>query len=1338
MKSSDLLCEIANPDNLMLAWRKVEGEMSRLDDWCDIMEFHAYKFNLKDNLDDLHQRLVEGRYEMQPIRPLPFPKGSDSKGKKRVRQFFHVAIEDQLVWIAYCNVIAQFVERIMPGWSFGNRTDIRVWYQNHGLGKERKLHVGNYRNTSGYIYKKWNYSWPRYRKLLSLTIKLMSKSKGGNSPTPDGPPFEEYELQLLKDNANAAEQHLDYLDNGYFDKIDNGDKLYWAGLDIEKFYPNVNRQLIKDNLLQIIFTTRQSEGFLALTNKLLDFKIDITGFKAEDLDAMELSHDGSYPIGIPTGLLVGGFLANLAMIAIDTEVRRLLYSNHKVAHFRYVDDHVVLAQDRDSLLVWITQYIDLLEKSGFKINKEKIEPREIADYFAKEDKNKDKPELKGLDPKYPTPLMTLTLQKVSQLADMNMEQLTKTEFDIVFSDLQELLILDIDEQEIKKETRLSFAVTMLTRILAHGDVDYEELGRTKQKLRKKLERRKLMSDDKISEIWKEWFYRDDLYDLTFLNDKKFPKEELDVIKAKASKANGIYKNAQENDERKFLYIFNLIEKTLEDVPERSRIWIRMVHFCYMHLPKHLGRVLNMLNYSAILEKLHQLDLLYIRMMLINKMASLMMRDVRSKSCGEGYMEARKILQKEVENYYQQNSVDYYYVQETILYLQHVLMLHNYLNEGKGILDNMQLYTGQWIDSDFWILYYLQFVKDEYPEDKEHYINAFLPLINKQSPYYAPLFLKCMSSKVFQESELADAAMDEEIVKYIKRHHLELDVYRSIRTEYRETIAGLIGMEEAEKAPDGYMTLSEWITELSLLNRDGDHALAFSHHLEYIALKVVRAAVESVDKLQNNILDLKALASIHLFNVCIKKECIENITKVAYWEKDNDIIRIFENKSVPSGRHPLDPFFLHNEYKDVYDFGVIMLQMLVLEHLPSDYLLDPEYGYKWERVVNQLMRSGFISFYTYMILMACLSNRSRETIQIKHNQENARNDESLDPPVIFSLKQLQNHLDLDIKLFEKNMNTVPGGGTRTLSVVSLETFNNFYEKVKQEQTAEIQLEEYLKVDVIQTNLDHRQAWSGLASKGYKMTASEMKKCWSEIVMFFKQIMELDDYARPQLVILPEFAFDHEYYWQLKHLSDKTGCLVIAGRNFVELPGKWLMNKAVVFVPMKWPMGKGSTSLKSFEFGKYFFAREEEKFIKGIGFKPLKDDKMYLVEMGKYGKMGLAICADFYDIERFAIYRGRIQHLVIIAYNKDIKSFYYLAEAISRIVYCNVVICNTGFYGGSIAFSPYKEEYKRYVYKHEGGNLYTNQIVSIPVKGLYEAQHTGNEDFKSKPPGYEAID
>lgn len=132
-----------------------------------------------------------------------------------------------------------------------------------------------------------------------------------------------------------------------------------------------------------------------------------------------------------------------------------------------------------------------------------------------------------------------------------------------------------------------------------------------------------------------------------------------------------------------------------------------------------------------------------------------------------------------------------------------------------------------------------------------------------------------------------------------------------------------------------------------------------------------------------------------------------------------------------------------------------------------------------------------------------------------------------------------------------------------------------------------------------------------------------------------------------------------------------------------------------------------------------------------------DKFYILDTKDYGRIGFAICADFYDIERYTLYKGRVQHLIILAFNQDVKSFYFLAESISRLVYCNVVICNTGYYGGSVCFTPAKDDFKRYCYKHEGKELFTSQVVKLPVESLWKAQNENSDalkKYKSPPPGY----
>lgn len=1333
MKNSDLVNDIANINNLMLAWEKLEGEISHQDDWCDIMELYAYKFQLKDKLADLHARLVAGTYQMRPLRPLPFPKGAskDENGEVkelRVRQYFHVYIEDQLVWIAYCNVIAQYVERRMPGWSFGNRTDVRVWYRD--IDGKRELKAGNYRNTRDRVYKTWGQSWPRYRKLLSLTIKMMSRAKGGMREDMD---LSEEEKQLLEDNERFPEQKLYYLEEKYFSEL-NGAQLYWAGIDIEKFYPEINRELITKNLGDVIYDERQTAEFWALTNTLLDFKIDVSGFTQEELDTMKINGDGTYPKGLPTGLLEAGFLSNLALLGIDEQVKHWLAGNHKVAHFRYVDDHVVLAQDRDELLEWVKKYKELLDGNGFTINEDKMEPKSLSEVLkatTSEEKEKAKAELKGLDPTYPQPLMTVTLQKVSQMADMNVDQLTKAEFDMLFSDLQELLVMDISDQEIKKETRISFAVTMLSRILVHGDVDYEELGRLKQELRKELETSKLIEQD----IWKEWFYRNDLYPEAPAAEVEGKKLDMKAVDEKRMKINDLMKTATENAAKKHRYIFKLIVKAIEDVPERTRIWIRMLQFCYKHSPENLGEVFNILNGEMISAKLHPLDILYLRMMLLNRLALLVVKDMPRKDDRARLEKATRQLAEILKAIENKGISEKYYVRETFLFVERVLTLEQTLAE--KTVDNSQadeLYFGEQVDMDFWVLLYLQFVSVANVEKKDEIVENALHGILTTSVYYPTLFLKCMSNAKFQQEVLKDASLDTSVIDYIKRHHLEIDVYRSFGREHRNLIASFLEMWDVEQACEGYMTLSEWVFRL-MEYKEG--ALLHTEHLEYIALKVVLSLIKTMDENHKDIFHFSSNRYINLFNLCVKNECAEKIEDYDFWDEASEITKYEAVQSVVS-RYPFDWKLFPSEYCDVYDIGVILLQMLTLDHLPSDYLVDAEYGYKWERIIKSLLKQGYMSFYTYMILMACLSKRNRETMQFVHGGMNGlREDYDLDPPIISNLQEMEIHVERAIKLLKENRVSLPNHKNRALSVISLESYRQFEKKVKSGEEPGVEsLCDFLKVDIIQTNMDHRQAWSGLKRDGYGIMESEMQKCWNEIVLYFKQIMNMDLEVRPQIVVLPEFAFDKGYYGQLKKLSDKTGCLVIAGRNFVEVPGNWIMNKAAVLVPFKWPNGSGNTSTPDFEFGKYFFADVEKEFIEKIGYTPKPYDKMYLIDAGKYGKMGLAICADFYDIERFTIYRGRIQHLFIIAYNKDVKSFYYLAEAISRIVFCNVVICNTGFYGGSIAFAPYKEDYKRYVYKHEGGNLYTNQIILLPVASLYDAQKNGGESkFKSCPPGYQ---
>lgn len=282
-----------------------------------------------------------------------------------------------------------------------------------------------------------------------------------------------------------------------------------------------------------------------------------------------------------------------------------------------------------------------------------------------------------------------------------------------------------------------------------------------------------------------------------------------------------------------------------------------------------------------------------------------------------------------------------------------------------------------------------------------------------------------------------------------------------------------------------------------------------------------------------------------------------------------------------------------------------------------------------------------------------------------------------------------------------------------------------------------MEKLLNIGIIQAIVDSNLAWSDTP----QMDVYEANAIWRQIQAAFASFQEMSDTKKPDIVVIPELAVATYFESRIKSYAQKIGAIVVAGLDFKQYDNNRVSNRAIFYVPRDWPHGKQVGKVKAifFYFGKHFASREEMKIIKqdwNMFF--VACNEFYIVDLAEYGKLGVSICADFYDIERYAIYKGRIQHLLIIANNKDIKSFYFLAEAISRLVYCNVVICNSGHYGGSVCFTPAKHEYQRYSYKHEGHDLFTTQIVSIPVDALWKAQSEDMDalsGFKNPPPGYE---
>ncbi len=379
------------------------------------------------------------------------------------RQYFHVSVRDQVAWIAVVNALGPIIDERMPPWSYGNRIYRAAWYEKNEEGS--KLERGPYRHQSGHLYRKFQHSWPLFRRHVSLTARAMARRS--NAPLKQD--LDEGDRNAL---ASAETEKLAYLSSGYWSEAptSNGTKIYYAGIDLEKFYPRLKRSAVVSGLLAAIGDDAKDEKLVSLLKSMVDFDVDFEGIPPDLLDNVEPSFSPDDTAGIPTGLFVSGFLANAAMLGVDLEIKQKLEKDRTIAHFRFVDDHVILAYSFDDLCKWISDYqLLLVEKDiGAVINNEKYDPESLSRFILGSDRSEtEKAELQKLraaaiadteiDGANPTKLLTKTLAQVSEIAHTNSDLLDDDDLKERLKLLEWLLLANIPEREIRPDTRAAFA-----------------------------------------------------------------------------------------------------------------------------------------------------------------------------------------------------------------------------------------------------------------------------------------------------------------------------------------------------------------------------------------------------------------------------------------------------------------------------------------------------------------------------------------------------------------------------------------------------------------------------------------------------------------------------------------------------------------------------------------------------------------------------------------------------------------------------------------------------------------------------------------------------------------
>ncbi|NQT55026.1 MAG: hypothetical protein HQ551_02220 [Desulfobacteraceae bacterium] len=553
------LTELTDQLNLRWAWEKVRNEARPGDIWFDVVELASFELDLERNLESISREFKRGYYRLNPIKPLAFPKHPSKDGTPRVRQTFQVCIKDQVAWTALVNIVGPYVDSQMPAWSYGNRLFRSIWIDEDESGLKHRR-IGRYRHSSGRFYLPFRQSWPVFRRHVYLTTRAMI---GGMRKLPELDESDEDELEMqlrLKEEFRCPFVHEEYWKSKKPSHVP--EHLFWCCIDLEKFYPSVRLDVVLTNIVECAPSIWQEE-LEKMLHSMLKFKLDLGNWTDSELRQIGLRENRKFFSHIPTGLYIAGFLANAALLGVDRKVEDFI-SQRNVAHFRFVDDHIILAYSFKDLTEWVQTYDSILNElnTGAHINPEKIEPSQLTKYLFEKKKRRNlitKKQLETdaekacqLNPEFPSPLMTKTIALVSGIAKIDFNLLDAAELDAITEQLEHLLLVQIPEEEIPEKTRLSFAASRLTKL-------------AEQKLANNLELTNLLTK-------KDLLIKNNLDNPDQLHEEKSFAKKIELVE---NEIQSELKRSKGETQR----VFHLLRKVLQDRPDRVRLWTRALLMC---------------------------------------------------------------------------------------------------------------------------------------------------------------------------------------------------------------------------------------------------------------------------------------------------------------------------------------------------------------------------------------------------------------------------------------------------------------------------------------------------------------------------------------------------------------------------------------------------------------------------------------------------------------------------------------------------------------------------------------------------------------------------------------
>jgi len=1337
---------------------------------------------------------------------VPIPKG---EGKARV--YHSIALEYQVAWVAIVQAIGPLLDRRMPSWSFGYRLHRpRVRFSNN----EPTWLWDDHRLKSPALYLGFAQAWKPFRRYSNLTVKRMLGDESLDDPREqEVRAFEKAKAEVHQQVWHRAPQPgrrrsvdlryfpFPYLVDGWRPRADETSRVWFARLDLQKFFPSVRTDAVYSRCLRELTGL---EGFdlglwAPVLRRWLRFHEDAGGISASGLEAFQAERvvEG----GLPVGLIASGFLANVYMMAVDRDIEAGLaglFRGH-VAVLRYVDDYVIVADDRDVLCRWMAHHDTLLRKHQLRPNNDKMRPdvlQELTDHLTEHGQKRpmkwfrEGGELEKLppDPKRSgdnwlhrwraegsvtrldrKEFVSTALQRMSHRADEDVDLLDENDIDARILDLADLAHAAHDHQEIRADTVEAFTAVQLQRTpiwSPAATLELKQLVRDKEELALRIKH-----DGPIGRSELRARLRQVTADLLRVRD-------------------GTTRRLQRRTEQVVRQIMGSFVRN----PHKHRLldrWIRASAAAAELTDTYGRRSGDTESLCALLSgrppasddydwrlaegpavALKPSLLSFLRMRAWSALASCAEDTLRRAAFARAATGPPRGVWPSADT-----------------------RLKRRLNWLRGVAKSLRTASTrdrtQLQAADVWIAgleaqaanWWRLFERLSVQRVTRHAFSG-LGRPSRKEPYrrtFVRVGLMPWATNATSRDHRAVAARHalDAFAGRVLRSRLPInDVEHRILREWvllapetRARLPLLSRLLAATRTSPKYALDAStvgWISDLAW-------ALAAQQRGQRVLARLGAKAGAPYGPFFRSVLEQRTVAKDAPWTVSLRAilerehwpqdeltggadepgQALQEAARVAlvrgvlehartlfgrddavYLSPDNILVSSRDWAAILAAtskataptlpqleyrRNLRDPLYVvpRRQQRSLDDIGVAagLCGVAVASGLRAARRLS-RVGTRsrlilasvWDAIETGPALSHALVTDVAMLCASAhlrsMNDRMREAYARQYGiPADAGTPASLLRAARVGLRALSDHLAAKATRSED----------RTLYVLDAGL-----------PAAATALGESLDVTVVQLDLDilSKRAWSfakrTIAFNDEFVTEEAWPRLWRALRAVRASASEPQPNSngiRPRLVVFPELAIPRRYVRTVRRLAQAHNAVVVAGVEYASESG-WATNAALVAIPAA--ERHPAALSRAFWVGKHHPSVPEHGLLTrhDIRFQGTRD--FIVFDHPTVGRLGAVICYDLYAVETLVAFQGHVLHLVIPAYNRDLTTFDGLSDAAMRLLFANVILANTGRFGGSLAVAPFYEAHDREMLRVRGQHIDTVEHLSVPLAQLELAQ------------------